>query len=279
MKLTEQKMRFFRNKAVDIRKRIVEMMASADASHSGSSLSTIEILVALYFGIMHIDPKHPWMRTRDRFILSKGHGGAALYATLAERGYFPHARLKTFCVNGGKIPTHPVYRAVPGVEATTGSLGHGLSIGVGMAMNAKYEKEKHNIFVMLSDGECDEGSVWEAVLAAGFRKLDNLVVLVDYNKIQSFGRTKEVLDLEPFADKWRSFGWAVREINGHDFTNIDRVFSKIPAVRGKPTCIIAHTIKGKNVSYMEDRLEWHYHAPKGKYLGQALRELDIQCEP
>ncbi|MEK7085101.1 MAG: transketolase, partial [Patescibacteria group bacterium] len=211
--ISKERLKFLAGKAVDIREHIINMGADANASHSGSALSAVDVITALYFEIMNINPAKPLWPERDRFILSKGHGGASLYAALAERGYFPKANLKTFCKDEGFLTTHPVIQNVPGVEATTGSLGHGLSIGLGMALAGKFDKKKYRVFVMLSDGECDEGSVWEAAMYAGFHKVDSLVAIVDYNKIQSFGRTKEVMDLEPFSKKWEAFGWGVKEID------------------------------------------------------------------
>ena len=260
-------------KAREIRVHIVNMGADANASHSGSALSTVDLITALYFKAMRVNPKKPLWPERDRFILSKGHGGAALYAALAERGYFPKARLKTFCGDGGVLTTHPVIRNVPGVEATTGSLGHGLPIGLGMALAGRYDKKTYRVFVMLSDGECDEGTVWEAAMYAGFHNVSNLVAVIDYNKIQSFGRTAEVMDLEPFAQKWEAFGWAVREINGHNFKEILGALKGIPFKKGRPSCIIAHTVKGKGVSYMENVPMWHYRAPNPGEYQQALKEL------
>jgi len=259
--------------ATNIRRHIVVMSGNANVSHSGSALSTVEILTALYFEVMRVNPKKPNWEGRDRFILSKGHGGAALYATLAERGVFSVSRLTQFCMDGSTFTTHPVKDCVRGVEATTGSLGHGLSMGIGMALAGRHDKKSYRVYVMLSDGECDEGSTWEGILYAGFHKLDNMVVFVDYNKIQSFGRTKEVLDLEPIADKLKAFRWCVREIDGHNFKEILRSASHAIKHKGKPHAFIAHTIKGKGISYMEDKLEWHYRAPTGDLMRQALDEL------
>jgi len=263
--------------AVNIRKHIVTMAARAGVSHSGSALSAVEIVTALYFRIMNINPKKPDWPGRDRFILSKGHAGAALYSVLAERGFFPRSSLKTFCLDKSSFPTHPVFSrisGVPGVEATTGSLGHGLAMGIGMALAAKHDKGSNRIYVMVSDGECDEGSTWEGFLYAGVKKLDNLTVFIDYNKIQSFGRTADVLDIEPLKDKLRSFRWQVQEIDGHNFEQIIKAVEAANNNHGKPNCIIAHTIKGKGISYMEDKLEWHYRSPDKELLKQALKELD-----
>lgn len=259
-----------------IRKRIVEMHARVDSSHIGSSFSCVDLLVALYFGgILHIDPKQPLDSNRDRLVLSKGHAASALYSTLALRGFFSDSVLETYCTNGGQLPGHVTRGVVPGVETSSGSLGHGLSIGVGMALGARYLKQSYRTYVILSDGECDEGSVWEAAMFAGHHCLDNLVAVVDYNKIQSFGRTKEVLDLEPLGDKWKAFGWQLRVIDGHRFDEILDALDKTSAYEHKPLAVIAHTVKGKGVSYMENQLAWHYKAPKGDEIGEALKQLQF----
>ena len=259
--------------ACQIRRDIVVMSGRANASHSGSALSAVEMVVALYFDVMNIRPKEPAWPDRDRFILSKGHAGAVLYAALALRGFFPKSQLDTFCLDKGVLTTHPFLGGVSGVEATTGSLGHGLPVGVGMALAAKADGKKYTTYVMVSDGECDEGSVWEAILFAGFHRLDNLVLMIDYNKIQSFGRTKEVLDLEPLKKKIEAFRWDVIEIDGHNFSEIKTAFTATKKRNGKPRCIIAHTVKGKGISFMEDKLEWHYKSPTGEVGIAALREL------
>ena len=268
--------KFLEEKALAIRKHIVTMSGRANASHSGSALSPVEIVTALYFNLMRINPKKPYWSERDRFILSKGHGGAVLYAALAERGFIKKSLLNTFCFDGSPLITHPVIQhvsGVSGIEATTGSLGHGLPMGVGMALAAKHDGKNYNVYVMISDGECDEGTTWEAMLYAGVKGLDNLIVFLDYNKIQSFGRTAEVLDLEPLAPKIKSFRWDVKEIDGHNFKEIISAVKEAKRNSGKPHCIIAHTVKGKGVSYMEDKLEWHYRSPTGDLMSQALIEL------
>lgn len=259
--------------AVEIRRDIVEMFASSAVSHIGSALSIVEILTALYFHVLRVSPEKTQFRSRDRFILSKGHACAALYATLAHRGFFDRGLLKTYCSEGSELPGHVTLHTVPGVEVTTGSLGHGLSIGAGMSLASKHDGLDCRVFVLLSDGECDEGSTWEAALFASHQKLDNMVAIVDYNKLQSFGRVREVLELEPFADKWRAFGWGVREVDGHDLSEIIRVLEDTPFERNKPSAIIAHTVKGKGVSFMEDKLEWHYKSPTPEQAGMALKEL------
>jgi transketolase len=239
----------------------------------GSNFSMIELLAVLYGRILRVRPVEPMWEDRDRFVLSKGHGAAALYATLAESGFFPVGWLQDFCQNGSSLPGHITHFGIPGVEVSTGSLGHGLSIAAGMALACKRDGRTYRVFTLLSDGECDEGSTWESALFAPHHRLDNLVAIIDYNKIQSLGTVKEVLDLEPLADKWKAFGWAVREIDGHDIMQIHEALGSIPIARGTPSCVIAHTIKGKGVSFMEDRLLWHYRTPQGEEFEAALAEL------
>jgi|YNPNPStandDraft_1061719.scaffolds.fasta_scaffold40975_2 transketolase len=259
--------------ALRLRRHCVMMTHRARSSHIGSCFSAVELLAVLYTQVLRVNPNWPDWPDRDRFIMSKGHAAAALYATLAEVGFFPVERLKAFCQNGSNMPGHATHSAVPGVEISTGSLGHGLSVGVGMALAAKRDGKGYRVFVMLSDGECDEGSTWEAALFAPHHKLDNLIAIVDYNKIQSLGMVKEVLDLDPLAEKWKAFGWAVREVDGHDVHALIDVFSALPFETGKPSCVIAHTVKGKGVSFMENKLLWHYRSPQGEELERALAEL------
>jgi len=258
-----------------VRKHCIIMTGQANASHIGSSLSIADLLAVLYHNVLRYDPQRPDWPDRDRFILSKGHGCAALYAVLAECGYFPISMLETYYQDGSPLMGHATHH-VPGIEVSTGSLGHGLTVGTGMALAAKRDNRRHRIFCMISDGECDEGSTWEAAPLCPQHKLDNLVVIVDYNKIQSFGRVDEVIDLSPLPDKWRAFGWAVREIGGHDLEMIEKTFVNLPFSTGQPSCIVAHTVKGKGVSYMENVLAWHYRAPRGELLEQALEELERQ---
>lgn len=260
--------------AKQTRKQALIMTSRANSSHIGSSLSAVDIMATLYGKVMRYDPKRPDWPDRDRFILSKGHACAALYGILAESGFFPREWLETYYQNGAYLAGHATHKGVPGVEVSTGSLGHGLPLGTGMALAGKRDGKDYRVFVLLSDGECDEGSNWEAALFAPHHGLDNLVVIVDYNKIQSLGRVKEVIDLEPLADKWKAFGWNTHEIDGHDYQQLDEVLCDIPKVKGRPTCVVAHTVKGKGVSYMEDKLKWHYSAPKGDELTQALAEVE-----
>lgn len=254
-----------------IRAHALRMVAAANASHIGSCLSIADLLAVLYTRVLRIDPSAPQATDRDRFILSKGHAAAILYAALAERGFFPVDELETFCRDGSALTGH-ISHAVRGIEVSTGSLGHGLPIAVGMALAARADRNGARVVCLLSDGECDEGSNWEAILFAGHHKLGNLTAIVDYNKIQSFGRVADVLDLHPFADKWRDFGWHTTEIDGHDHAAIAETLSR--ASRGAPQAIIAHTVKGKGVSFMEDRLEWHYKSPSPAQLAAAIEELD-----
>lgn len=257
-----------------LRHHTLVMTSRAGSSHIGTNYSMADLLAVLYSGVLRIDPADPENVDRDRFILSKGHGCAVLYAVLAERGFFPLEWLDTFYMNGARLAGHITHSGVPGVEVSTGSLGHGLSIATGMALAGKRSNQDYRIFCLLSDGECDEGSNWEPILFAPHHRLDNLIAIVDYNKIQSLGTVKEVLDLEPFADKWRAFGWAVREIDGHNLDEITAACADLPAESGRPTCIIAHTIKGKGVSFMEDKLLWHYRTARGSELADALAELE-----
>jgi transketolase len=232
-----------------------------------------DLLAVLYGGILRVNPGDPQWPERDRFILSKGHACAALYVALAERGFFPKVWLDDFYQNGSPLAGHATHSGVPGVEVSTGSLGHGLAIACGMALAAKRDGRAYRVFALLSDGECDEGSTWEAALFAPHHHLDNLVVIVDYNKIQSLGTVKEVLDLEPFRAKWEAFGWAAREIDGHDLGQIEKTLSQVPFEQDKPTCVIAHTVKGRGVSFMENNLLWHYRTPDAEEMNQALAEL------
>jgi transketolase len=257
-----------------IRKRSLEMIHRAKSSHIGSAFSMAEVLAVLYGTVLRVDPGRPRWLGRDRFILSKGHACSALYAVLAERGFFPLEWLETFYQDGSLLGGHANHSNVPGVEVSTGSLGHGLSMACGMALAAKRDGRDFRVVCVLSDGECDEGSTWESVLFAFHHKLDNLLAVVDYNKIQSLGPTAEILDLEPFGAKWRSFGWAVKEADGHRCEDIEAALAEIPFEAGRPSCLIAHTVKGKGVSFMENQVLWHYRSPQGEEYAAACRELD-----
>jgi transketolase len=223
--------------------------------------------------VLRLDASRPEWPGRDRFVLSKGHGCTALYAVLAEAGFFPLEWLDTYYQDGSPLAGHATHKGLPGVEVSTGSLGHGLPLATGMALAGKRDGHDYRVVCLLSDGECDEGSTWEPALFAPHHRLDNLVAIVDYNKIQSLGRVEDVIDLAPLAEKWRAFGWATEEIDGHDLAAIEDVLGRVPLEPGRPSCVVAHTVKGKGVSYMEDELLWHYRAPLGELLDEALAEL------
>jgi transketolase len=247
------------------------MTARANASHIGSGFSMADILAVLYGNLMKCSPTKPEDPDRDRFILSKGHGAATLYAVLAEVGYFPKSWLDRFGEDHQPLAGHTAKHGVPGIELATGSLGHGLPVALGMAIAALADGRPSHVYTLLSDGELDEGSNWEAILLAGHLKCANLTAIVDANAIQSFGRVSEVLDLEPMLDKWRAFGWEATEVDGHDHARLAEALE--PVDRQKPHAVIARTIKGKGVSFMEDRLEWHYRSASGDLLEKALNEL------
>lgn len=260
--------------AMRIRRHVVEMTHRARASHVGTSLSMADLLAVLYGGILRVDPANLGSPNRDRFVLSKGHGCAGLYAALAERGFFSSARLAEFYQDDTAMAGHVTHSDVPGVEVSTGALGHGLAIACGMALAGRRDRRPYRVFALLSDGECDEGATWEAALFAAHHRLDALVAIVDYNKMQSLGSVAEVLGLEPLARKWEAFGWSVREIDGHDVAGIQRELGAVPYATDRPSCVIAHTVKGKGVSFMENQLLWHYRSPDAAELARALAELD-----
>ena len=257
-----------------LRARAVKMVYASKASHLGSCLSMADIVACLYWHTLRIDPTRPDWSHRDRFFLSKGHGAALLYAALAERGFFPVEELASYCKSGSRLTGH-VTSGVPGVEFSSGSLGHGLPVACGVALAAKRENLGFRSFVLASDGELDEGSNWEAILFAPQHQLDNLVLIIDYNKIQSFGRVQDILDLHPLADKFRAFRWEVREVDGHNMEELATTFSSLPFQSGKPSVVIAHTVKGKGISFMEDTLAWHYKSPTTEQMEAALRELEV----
>jgi len=242
----------------ELRKKIVKLKHGSQGGHLGSALSCVDVLNVLYFKFLNIDPRNPKDENRDRFVFSKGHAAAAWYAVLCQRGFFPESQLIE-CANGSKVAGHPVKDSFPGIETSTGSLGHGFPMANGMALAAKKSDKTYNVVVMISDGECDEGSTWESILFAGHHQLDNLTVIVDYNKIQSFGRTDEVLKLDSLPAKFESFGFEVQEIDGHNFEEIEKAFEKIKERNKKPKVIICHTVKGKGIKAMENTVESHYH--------------------
>ena len=260
-----------------IRKTIINVIADAGAGHTGGSLSEVEILVALYFRIMKIDPHNPGWEERDRFLLSKGHASPGLYSTLANRGYFSEERLREFDAVNSMLQGHPCMRKTPGVDMSTGSLGQGLSAGIGMVLGRDLQGKDFHVYVLMGDGEVQEGQVWEAAMYAGKRKLKRLVGIVDYNKVQLSGTVVETLDLEPLAAKWSAFGWQVLECDGHDIADTVRAVEKARDMGDSgPVAVIAHTVKGKGVSFMEGQYEWHGKAPNEQERAIALDEID-QC--
>lgn len=263
--------------ATTLRRHIVRMLERAGSGHPGGSLSTVEFIAALYFGgFLRYDPERPDWPDRDRFILSKGHGVPALYAALAEAGYFDEAELDTLREIDSRLQGHPVYGTAPGIEASTGSLGQGLSIGLGMALAARLDDADWNVFVLLGDGECQEGQVWEAAMAAGHHRPANLVAMVDYNRYQLDGAIEEIMTLEPLAAKWEAMGWAVREIDGHAMAEVVDALGWAVDQAG-PACIIGRTIKGKGVSFMEGENKYHGVAPSNEELVKALQELGVDA--
>lgn len=260
--------------ATQIRRDILEISYRTRTGHVGSAFSIVDILVTLYNGFLRFPFERPTHPDRDRFLLSKGHAVLALYVTLAHRGFFRHEKLKEFVQNGSELAGHPEVQCVPGVEISSGSLGHGLSIGVGMALAARLDKRPTRVVVLLSDGELNEGSIWEAIHFAGHHGLDNITAIVDYNKSQALGRTSDILNLEPLAQKWRSFGWEVAEVDGHNHAHMSSLFKTLPLARNKPNLIIAHTRMGKGVSFMEDDWTWHYHTPTEEHRTKGLEELN-----
>jgi len=272
---SEEATRGLQEKARRVRTHIVRMIAGAGSGHIAPALSCADIVSALYFSVLRLDPGNPRWEDRDRFILSKGHGCAAHYAVLAEKGFFPLEVLDTFCRLDSILGGHPDRLKVPGVEASTGSLGHGLPIGVGMAIAGKVDGRAYRVFVLLGDGENDEGAVWEGAMAASHYKLDNLIAIIDRNRLQVDGWTEDVMNPEPLADKWRSFGWCVQEINGHDMNQIVDALHIATATRERPAAIIAKTVKGKGVSFMEGSVDWHFGVVTAEVATRALRELEV----
>jgi len=265
---------FLANKAKEIRRDIVTMLGEAGSGHPGGSLSAADILAVLYFHEMRLDSGQPDWHERDRFVLSKGHAAPVLYAALARKGFFPAEELLTLRRLGSPLQGHPDMRKVPGVDMSTGSLGQGLSVANGMALAARLDNKDFRVYALLGDGELDEGMIWEAAMAAAHYKLDNLVAFVDYNGLQIDGPIVEVMSPEPISDKWSAFGWFVLEIDGHDLPQIVTALDKARQTKGQPTMIVAKTIKGKGVSYMEDQVGWHGVAPKPEEVTMALAELE-----
>lgn len=263
-------------KAYKARQEIFKMVCGAGGGHTPACLSIVEILVTLYNGVLKVNPAEPRHPDRDRFILSKGHGGVALYAVLADKGFFPQDLLSTHGKKGTILGGHPDMHKVPGVEASTGALGHGFSFGAGIALAAKRSAKDYRVFVVVGDGECQEGSIWEAALFAPQMKLDNLIVIVDHNKLQAMGRLEDIIGMSPLAEKWKAFGWVVEEVKGNDINELSNVFRRIPFEPGRPSCIIAHTIKGKDISFMENAAIWHYRQPNSQETAVACKELGLE---
>jgi transketolase len=259
--------------AVVIRCDIIDMICTAAAGHPGGSLSAADVVTALYFRVMRIDPQNPDWPDRDRFILSKGHACPVWYAALAERGYFDKSHLKTLRQMGSILQGHPDMRKTPGIDMTAGSLGHGLSAGLGMALSGKLQQKDYHVFVIIGDGESQEGSIWEASMAAPNFKLDNLTAILDYNHLQNDYSVDDIMPIHPPVDKWQAFGWHVIDIDGHDMAQVVSALEESKSHRGTPTMIVANTVKGKGVSYMENVCEWHGKAPCQEEADQALEEL------
>lgn len=263
-----------------IRRRNLTILTRAGLGHTGGDLSSADILSTLYFAVLRIDPTHPHAPDRDRFILSKGHCAGSLYTTLAEAGFFPTEELDTFMQPLSRFNGHPDCKKVPGVETNTGPLGHGLPVAVGVALAAKLSSASWRTFVLTGDGELQEGSNWEASMAAAHYKLDNLTLIVDRNGLQQGDATERTMHLEPLVDKFRAFGWSVREVDGHDHAALLDIFQRIPFEPDKPNCVIAHTHKGQGVSFIRDRVEWHHRIPTQEELAAALKELsEVSNEP
>lgn len=259
--------------AKKLRRHVITMIGKAGSGHPGGSLSAADIITSLYFKVLRHDPANPRWAERDRFILSKGHAAPILYAALAERGYFPGEELATLRTLGSCLQGHCDMTATRGVEMSSGSLGQGLSFGIGIALAGRLNARDYRVYVLLGDGECDEGQVWEAAMASAHFKLDNLVAIVDHNELQIDGWNRDVMNLEPLPEKWKAFGWHPIEVNGHDLSQLIAAFDEAKRVKGKPTAIVAHTIKGKGVSFMENNVDFHGKAPTPAEMEKALEEL------
>lgn len=264
--------------AYQIRRHALEMTNRGGTSHIGSIFSMADLVAVLYADILNYDPKNPKWPDRDRILLSKGHAGAGMYAALAESGFFPVEELLTHCQNGSRLSGHVSHKGVPGVEVSTGSLGQGMPMAMGMALAAKLDGKKHHVFCIVGDGECDEGAVWETALIAHQYKLDNFIVTIDYNKFQSLAPVADTIALEPITDKWTAFGWHVIRVDGHDHDALTRAYTEAKAAmgQGKPIVVIADTVKGKGVSFMENTVLWHYRTARDEEYDAALAELEAQ---
>ena len=264
--------------AAEIRRNLVKMIIDKGKGHAGGALSMVDILTSLYFGVMIVDPDSPVHHQRDRFLLSKGHACTALYATLAQRGFFPVATLDSYYELNSYLGGHPI-KGLPGVEMATGSLGHGPPIGLGMAVSAKMDEESHRVFVLVGDGEIQEGVVWEAVMFAAHHRLDNFIMIIDRNRIQSDEFTEDLLIMDPIEKKFEAFGWACKSIDGHDVSALTNTLNSVPFETGKPSLVIANTVKGKGVDFMENQVAFHNKgpAPGTDEADRAMEQLDAMC--
>ena len=269
------RIKLLENKAIQIRKELLQMIYNSGTGHTGGSLSSVDILVALYYEIMEIDPQNPKWELRDRFVLSKGHSVEGYYTILADLSFFPKDELKYFCKFNSSLIGHPSFK-VPGIEMNTGSLGHGLSIAVGMALAGKMDDKNYKVYVLMGDGELAEGSIWEGAMSANHYKLDNLVGIVDRNKLQISGDTENIMSLENLEEKWRAFGWSVITLDGNNIKELIKKLKEIPMDKDKPHVIIANTIKGKGVPFIENDPKWHHKVPNEEQLKEALEILDYQ---
>ncbi len=273
----EEQILNFKDISTKLRIETIKTSHFSGIPHLGSCLSCVEILVFLYWSELKVDPNNPFSINRDRFVLSKGHGAPILFQVLAERGFFSKELLKTAGQNGSLFHEHPPKPGlIPGIEAATGSLGHGFPIALGMALFSRINKTKFRTYALLSDGECNEGTIWESAMLAAAQKIENLTIIIDFNKWQATGRSKEIMALDPFIEKWKSFGWHAQEINGHDFFELENSFQNAKSNKEQPSVIIANTIKGKGVSFMEDNNNWHYRIPNEDELKDALKELQLK---
>lgn len=262
--------------AATLRARIIETSSKTGTPHLGSCLSCVDILTSLYFSVLRVDTSNPRAPERDRCILSKGHGALGLFHVLAERGFYPLSDLDTYGEDGGVFAEHPpTPDHLAGIEAATGSLGHGLPLGLGMALAGRIQGQSYNVYAVLGDGECNEGSVWEAAMLAAAQKVANVCVIIDFNKWQATGRSREIMALDPLADKWRAFGWNAVEVDGHNFDELLAALAQFPNANGQPTAIIAHTVKGKGASFMEDDNNWHYRIPTAEEVIKSKIELGV----
>lgn len=275
--LTQSELQQLQDTARRIRCHIVRTISHAGVGHPGGSLSATDILTTLYFRVMNIDPKNPKMPERDRFVLSKGHGAVGLYSTLAERGFFSADQLQTFGCIDSILQVHPDMHLLPGVEISTGALGQGISVAVGLALAGRLDKAPWRVYCIVGDGESQEGQVWEAAESAAQYGLDNLTVILDNNGVQLMGKTDEVMRMEPQVEKWRAFNWNVIDVDGHDIAALSAAFDLAQTVKGKPTVLVARTVKGKGVSFMEGKSAWHGKSPDAEQLAQALKELGCEA--